>query len=111
MVDILFSFVINTVMKIRDIISENVDMSWWRKLDSMFNPEALKYASKEEENLKKMRSEIDGTPVYTKEVNNQTPHSTRPKRDAQKSAGYRGLVDVHVKSGHISTKRGKKLVS
>lgn len=98
-------------MKIRDIICENVDMSWWRKIDSMFNPEALKYASKEESNLKKLQAEVSGTPIYTKEVNQQTPHSTKPKRAEVKSPGYRGLVNTHVKSGHISTKRGKKLVS
>ena len=97
-------------MKIRDIISENVDMGWWRKLDSMFNPEALKYASQEETNLSKVRKEVSGTPVYTKDTNKQTPHSTRPKSDAVKSPGYRGLVNIHVKSGHISTERGKKLV-
>lgn len=101
---------INNVMKIRDIISENVDMGWWRKRDSMLNLEALKYAAQEEKDLSKTRKEVTGTPVYTKEVNQQTPHSTKPKKDAIKSPGYRGLVNVHVKSGHISTDRGKKLV-
>lgn len=97
-------------MKIRDVITEDVDMSFWRELDSKFNPEALTYINHEEKRNKTM-SELEGTPVYTKPSHKETPFTSKPKKDVVKSPGYRGLVDVHVKSGHISRDRAKKLVS
>lgn len=96
-------------MKIREVITEEVDMGFWRELDSKFNPDALTYINHEEKRSKTMR-ELEGTPVYTKPAHKETPFTSKPRKDDVKSPGYRGLVDVHVKSGHISRKRAKKLV-
>lgn len=98
-------------MNIRDIILEEVDMSWLRKLDQMLNPEAAQLASKEETLCKKRCTETDGTPVQTKSSEKQQPHTTRPRKGETRSPGYRGLVNVHLKSGHISKDYAKKLVS
>lgn len=98
-------------MKIREIVNEEVDMGWWRKVDSAFNPEALDYAKNEIKRTKKIRKHDSETPVYTKPQSDQKRFSTRPDKEEYKSPGYRGLVDVHVKSGHIGKKRGKKLIT
>lgn len=98
-------------MKVRDVILEEVDMGWLRKLDQMLNPEASNSAAKEEARCKELCKDTVGTPVYTKPSEKQTPHSTRPVEDQPRSPGYRGLVNIHLKSGHISTKRAKKLVT
>jgi len=95
-------------MKMRDIITESVDMSFWRELDAKFNPDALKYINKEEERQKKMQ-EVPGTPIYTDATKEKPSFNTKPSKDDIKSSGYRGLVDTHVKSGHISRKKGRKL--
>ena len=99
-------------MKIRDIINEDVDMSWWDELDGTFNPEVLDYKNKQAKRHKLITKNTDGTPVFTKPVRKaQEPFSNQPKDDAEKSAGYAGLVDVRVRAGHIDKDEGEDLLT
>ena len=103
--------VINTIMKIRDIIKEDVDMSWWDELDGQFNPEVLDYKGKQEKRHKLITKDTDGTPVFTKPVRKaQEPFSNQPKPEANKSAGFAGNVDVQVRAGHLSKEEGEDLL-
>lgn len=99
-------------MKIRDIISESVDMSWWDELDGAFNPEILTYRKKQEKRHKIITKDTNSTPVFKTPVRkSQEPFSNKPKEDDPKSAGYAGNVDVRVRAGHLSKEKGNKLVS
>lgn len=98
-------------MKIRDIINEDVDMSWWDELDQQFNPENFDYKSKQAKRHKTITKNIDGTPVFKKPVRKaQEPFSNIPKKDDPKSLGYAGNVDVRVRAGHLSKEEGDELV-
>lgn len=98
-------------MKIRDIISEDVDMSWWDELDGKFNPEVLDYKGKQEKRHKLITKDTDGTPVFTKPVRKaQEPFSNQPKPEANKSPGFAGNVDLRVRTGHLSKEEGEDLL-
>ena len=99
-------------MKIRDIISEDVDMSFWNELDKKFNPDILAYKGKQEKRQKFINKSSKGTPVFKKPVRNaQEPFSNKPKKDAHKSTGYAGNVDVRVRAGHLTQKEGDDLLN
>ena len=99
-------------MKIRDIINEDVDMSWWDELDSKFNSEVLDYKEKQNKRRKVITKNIDGTPIFTKPVRKaQEPFSNQPKPENPKSPGFAGNVEVQVRAGHISKDKGDDLVS
>ena len=90
-------------MKIRDIIKEDVDMSWWRERDSLHNPEANAYAEKQERRTELLSKESGATPVFTKPVRStQNKFSNKPPKDGMPSAGYLGLTDVRTRAKHIS---------
>ncbi len=82
-------------MKIREIITEDVDMSWWQDIDAQYNPTALKQNS-------------DGTPIFTKPVRQaEAKFSNKPSKDvAVPSAGYVGNLEVQVRAKHISKEEG-----
>ena len=98
-------------MKIRDIINEDVDMSWWDELDSKFNPEHLANKKLQDKRREIVNKNIDGTPVFTKPVRkSQDKFSNQPKPEDIKSSGFAGNVDVQVRAGHITKKEGEELV-
>jgi hypothetical protein len=97
-------------MKIRDIIKEDVDMSWWREKDATFNPEANKYAGQQEKRTDMLSGESDATPVFTKPVRStQDKFSNEPPKDGVASPGYLGLKDVQVRAKHISKEKAKEI--
>lgn len=98
-------------MKICDIISEEVDVSFWKRLDSQFNPEAFDYVEKQEKRQEIVNSTLDGTKVFTKPVRkSQKPFTNNPQNDQPSSPGYKGNVNARLKSGHINRKKAKKLL-
>lgn len=97
-------------MKIREVITEDVDMSWQAEIDGFYNPEALDQIEHQEKRHKFISQHMPGTPVFRKPVRQSNgKFSNIPPKDAPKSAGYRGNVDVAVRAKHISKKRGKEL--
>lgn len=97
-------------MKIKDIIKEDVDMSWWRDLDSKYNPEANKYANQQETRTDMLRRDSDATPVFTKPVRStQDKFSNQPPKDGFPSAGFLGLTDVRTRAKHISKEVAEEL--
>ena len=97
-------------MKIKDIIKEDVDMSWWRDQDSIYNPEANVYAGKQERRAGLLSKESGATPVFTKPVrSSQNKFSNQPPEDALPSAGYLGLTDVRTRAKHISQEIASEL--
>jgi len=106
----LFPFLINTIMKIREIITEDVDMSWWQDKDAEFNPEALKQIRKQEKRSEMFKD--NGTQVFTKPVRSpENNFSNIPPEDAAPSAGYVGNVEVRTRAKHISPEYAEKLAS
>ena len=98
-------------MKIKDVITEDVDMSFWAEIDSHVNPEARTYAEKQEQRLDMLNKAFEGTPVFTKPVRQpENNFSNTPKSDQPKSAGYAGNVDTRIRAGHITNDEGKKLL-
>ena len=97
-------------MKIRDILNEEVDMSFWGEIDSHTNPEAHSYADKQTQRQEMLNKAFDGTAIFTKPYRQpENNFSTTPKSDQPKSAGFGGNVDTRVRAGHISNKEGQKL--
>jgi hypothetical protein len=98
-------------MKIRDLINENVDVSFWKKLDAIWNPEALEQITKQEKRQSILKSSVDKntTPVLDKPLRKQEGFQAAPKKGIPTSAGYRGNVNTRVKAGHISKETGEKL--
>ena len=98
-------------MKIRDIITEDVDMSWWDDLDRQFNADASEYKDKQKKRHDIVHKNTDGTPVFKKPVRkSQELFTNIPKADQTKSPGYVGNVDVRVRAGHMSKNDGESLV-
>lgn len=99
-------------MKILDIVNEKVDMSFWKKLDSIYNPDALEQVKKQEKRHALVSASVDkgSTPVFTKPVRKHAAFTTKPKKGEPTSAGYRGNINTRVKSGHISQETGKNLI-
>lgn len=94
--------VINTVMKIKDILNESatdVVARFYKEAsaeaDKFYNPEDVKYKKKNneyyEEHFKQWFSE-EVVPVFTKPVTKPQPEYTNhPKEGKLQSPGYRGL--------------------
>lgn len=94
-------------MKIREIITEDVDMSWWQDIDARYNPTALKQIHRQEERAKMLKQKDGGTPIFTKPVRpSEDKFSNKPAKDAPRSAGYVGNLEVQVRAKHISKEEG-----
>ena len=97
-------------MKIKDIIKEDVDMSWWRELDAVYNPEVNNYVSQQEKRTDMLTGDSDATPVFTKPVRSAQPKfSNQPPEDGVPSAGFLGLTDVRTRAKHISQEVASEL--
>ena len=97
-------------MKIKDIIREDVDMSWWRDVDSNYNPEANKYVDQQEKRSDLLTGDSDGTPVFTKPVRDAQPKfSNEPSENSIPSPGYVGHKDVQVRAKHISKEKAREI--
>ena len=97
-------------MKIKDIVTEDVDMGWMADIDKDFNPEALQSVEQQEKRLAIMNKMSDGTPVFYKPVRDaQTPFSNVPPKDQPKSPGYVRNVHTAVRPDHITKERGEEL--
>jgi hypothetical protein len=96
-------------MKIKEVITEDVDMGWWKDLDAKFNPEALKSINKQEDRAA-LLSKDGSTPVFTKPVRNtENVFSNKPLKDAPQSPGFVGNVEVRTRAKHISPERAEEL--
>ena len=97
-------------MKIKDIIKEDVDMSWWRDLDSRYNPEANEYVHKQERRDNMLKRDSGATPVFTKPVRqSQDKFSNQPPKDGVASPGYLGHKEVQVRAKHISKEKAREI--
>ena len=95
-------------MKIREIITEDVDMSWWQDIDAQYNPEALKQIHRQEQRAEMIKQDAGGTPIFTKPVRQSEDKFTNiPADDIPPSAGYVGHLEVQVRAKHISKAEGK----
>ena len=98
-------------MKMKDIITEEVDMSFWTEIDSHINPDALRYASKQVLRQDMLNKAFDGTAIFTKPVRQtENTFSNVPKSAHPKSPGYAGNIDVQVRAGHITDRRGEEIL-
>jgi hypothetical protein len=98
-------------MKMKDIITEEVDMSFWAEIDSHVNPDAFRYANKQVLRQEMLTKAFDGTAIFTKPVRQtENTFSNVPKSAHPKSAGYAGNIDVQVRAGHITDRLGKKIL-
>ena len=101
---------INTTMKIKDIVKEDVDMGWMANIDQDFNPEALQAVEQQEKRQEMINKMSNGTTVFTKPIRDaQTSFSNIPPKDQPKSPGYVGNVHAAIRSDHITPKRGEEL--
>lgn len=97
-------------MKIRDIIKEDVDMSWWRDQDAAYNPEANDYAGKQERRTDMLVGDSGATPVFTKPVRqSQDKFSNEPPKDSVASPGYYGNLEVRTRAKHISKEKAREI--
>jgi hypothetical protein len=98
-------------MKIKDIIKEDVDMSWWRDLDAQRqNTEANHYVSQQEKRSELLQGNSDATPVFTKPVRqSQDKFSNKPPKDGVASPGYLGHKEVQVRARHISKDKAREI--
>lgn len=97
-------------MKIKDIISEEVDMSWMADIDADFNPEALQAVEQQEKRQQIINKVSKGTSVFRKPVRKpETSFSNIPPKDQPKSPGYVGNVHTAVRADHITDARGQEL--
>lgn len=99
-------------MKIKDIITEDVDMSFWSEIDSHTNPEAHTYAEKQGLRQSMLNKAFKGTAVFTKPYRQpENNFSTTPTSEQPKSPGYAGNIDTRIRAGHMTNRLGKKLLS
>ncbi len=97
-------------MKIKDIIKEDVDMSWWRDQDAKYNPEANEYVHKQERRDDILKGDSDATPVFTKPVRpSQDKFSNKPPKDGVASPGYYGNLEVRTRAKHISKEKAREI--
>ena len=97
-------------MKIKDIISEEVDMSWMVDIDRDFNPEALQSIQQQERRRQMIDKMASGTTVFRKPVRAaETSFSNVPPKDQPKSPGYVGNVHTAVRADHITPDEGLEL--
>lgn len=96
-------------MKIREVITEDVDMGWWKEIDAKFNPETLKFINKQEDRTALLNRD-GSTPVFTKPVrNSENNFSNKPPKDQPQSSGYVGNVEVRTRAKHISPEKAEEL--
>lgn len=96
-------------MKIRELITEDVDMGWWQDIDADWNPEALKQVRRQEDRSD-MMNKSGGTPVFTKPVRSpENNFSNVPPEDNAPSPGYVGNVEVQTRAKHISPEKALEL--
>lgn len=96
-------------MKIREIITEDVDMGWWQERDADYNPEALKQMRKQEDRYN-ILNKGGNTPVFTKPLRSpENNFSNIPPEDNPPSPGYVGNVEVHTRTKHISPEKALEL--
>ena len=97
-------------MKIKDIVNEEVDMGFMADIDADYNPHHLKYIQKQADRQDLLNKKSKGTAIFKKPVRQaQKPFTTTPHKNVPKSAGYVGLVDANIRSGHITNDEGKRL--
>ena len=97
-------------MKIKDIVSEEVDMSWMADIDKDFNPEALQSIEQQEKRRQMIDKMAAGTTVFRKPIRApETSFSNVPPKDQPKSAGYVGNVHTAVRADHITPDEGVEL--
>jgi len=98
-------------MKIKDIVTEDVDMGFMTDIDRDYNPQHLEYIQKQEQRQDLINKKFSGgTAVFKKPIrHSQKSFSNIPPKDEPKSAGYAGLVDVNVRAGHITNDEAQKL--
>lgn len=97
-------------MKIRDIITEEVDMSWQAEIDADFNPEALQSVKQQEKRQQILAKMGNGTTVFHRPVrNSETSFSNTPPKDQPKSPGYIGNVHTSVRAGNTTPEEGVEL--
>lgn len=97
-------------MKIKDIVTEEVDMGFMTDIDLDYNPHHLEYMQKQVHRQDLINKNFKGTAIFKKPVRQaQKPFTTTPPKDVPKSAGYVGLVDAKIRSGHITNDEGKGL--
>lgn len=96
-------------MKIKDVITEDVDMSFWSEIDSHVNPEANTYAEKQGLRQSMLDKAFKGTAIFTKPFRRaENNFSTTPTSEQPKSPGYAGNIDVQIRAGHITNELGKE---
>jgi hypothetical protein len=97
-------------MKISEIITEEVDMSWQAEIDDLYNPEALEHANMQMRRQDMLNKMSPGTTIFHKPVRqSETSFSNLPPKDQTKSAGYLGNVEVAIRAKHISKEQGDEL--
>jgi hypothetical protein len=97
-------------MKIKDIISEEVDMSWMADIDADFNPEALQSVEQQEKRQQMINKMAKGTTVFHKPIRkSETSFSNIPPKDQPKSPGYVGRVHTAVRADIMTDARGQEL--
>lgn len=97
-------------MKIKDIISEEVDMSWQAAIDVDFNPEALQSIEQQEKRRQMIDKMAAGTTVFHKPIRAaETSFSNVPPKNQPKSPGFVGNVHTAVRADHITPDEGLEL--
>ena len=98
-------------MKIKDIVTEDVDMGWMAEIDAYSNPHHLEYIEKQVNRQNLINQKFTGTAVFTKPLRkNEISFSNIPPKDQPKSAGYVGNVDAQVRTDHITNARRDELI-
>lgn len=97
-------------MKIKDVITEEVDMGFWVDIDVDYNPHHLEYIQRQVRRQELINKNFDGTAVFKKPIRpTEKSFSNTPPQNEPKSAGYVGNIDARVRAGHISNDQGKDL--
>lgn len=85
-------------------------MGFMIDIDRDYNPQHLEYMQKQIHRQDLVNKNFKGTAIFKKPIRQaQKPFTTTPPKDVPKSAGYVGLVDAKIRSGHITNKEGKSL--
>jgi hypothetical protein len=104
---------INTIMKIQEIINEDVDMSFWREKDALYNSDALQHIEKQEKRqalIRKLAGE--GTAVFHKPARkSKGKFNNKPQKNGLKSAGWRGNVIARTHADILDPKTSDKLLN
>ncbi len=99
-------------MKIKDIITEDVDMSFWDTIDADYNPHHLEYIKQQGRRQDLINKKFPGTAIFKKPVRQaEKSFSNIPPKDKPISPGYIGMVDANIRAGHITNAQGKKLTN